>query len=132
MANHNHEIDHWRELLEQYRDNLRIQRQQIATFARGDERLHQLKQIFATEKNIREAKAKLRQLGVEPKHSTVDPSEKFEPFAEHVIKTYPLPIAQACADFNREQELGRKFVALDRLITHLIKYLAAIFIGQDP
>ncbi|MCI0696002.1 ATP-dependent Clp protease ATP-binding subunit [candidate division KSB1 bacterium] len=89
-----------------------------------------LNQIVASEDAIREAKVKLRQLGVEPEPSTIDPPEKFEPFAEHVIKTYPLPIAQACADFNREQELGRKFVALDRLITHLIKYLAAIFIGQ--
>ncbi len=89
-----------------------------------------LNQIVDWENKIREAKAKLRQLGVEPEPSTIDPPEKFEPFAEHVIKTYPLPIAQACADFNREQELGRKFVALDRLITHLIKYLAAIFIGQ--
>jgi len=69
-------------------------------------------------------------LGVESEFSTIDPPEEFESFTEHVIKTYPLPIAQACADFNREQELGRKFVALDRLITHLIKYLAAIFIGQ--
>lgn len=130
MANNNDEIAHWRDLLEQYRVNLRTQRQQQANFARGEERLALLNQIVDGENKIREAKAKLRQLGVEPEPSTIDPSEKFEPFAEHVIKTYPLPIAQACADFNREQELGRKFGALDRLITHLIKYLAAIFIGQ--
>lgn len=130
MANHNNEIAHWRDLLEQYRVNLRTQRKQQANFARGEERLALLNQIVDSENKIRDAKAKLRQLGVEPELSTIDPPEKFEPFAEHVIKTYPLPIAQACADFNREQELGRKFVALDRLITHLIKYLAAIFIGQ--
>jgi len=130
MVNNNDEIAHWRDLLEQYRVNLRTQRKQQANFARGEERLALLNQIVDWENKIRDAKAKLRQLGVEPEPSTIDPAEKFEPFAEHVIKTYPLPIAQACADFNREQELGRKFVALDRLITHLIKYLAAIFIGQ--
>lgn len=130
MANNNHEIAHWRELLEQYRVNLRTQRNQQANFARGEERLALLNQIVDWENKIRDAKSKLRQLGVEPEPSTIDPPEKFDPFAEHVIKTYPLPIAQACADFNREPELGRKFVALDRLVTHLIKYLAAIFIGQ--
>jgi hypothetical protein len=130
MANHNEDKAYLLELLKQHRANLQTLRKQQAIYAEGEKRLSLLNQIFAEENAIREAKAKLRKLGVEPEHSTVDPPEKFEPFAEHLIKTYPLPIAQACADFNREQELGRKFVALDRLITHLIKYLAAIFIGQ--
>jgi len=130
MANHNEDKAHLLELLEQHRANLQALRKQHAIYAEGEKRLSLLNQIFAEEKAIREAKAKLRQLGVEPEPSTIDPPEKFEPFAEHVIKTYPLPIAQACADFNKASEVVQKFVALDRLITHLIKYLAAIFIGQ--
>jgi len=130
MANHNEEIAHWQEILDQQRTNLRILQEQIANFARGEERLDKLNQSVAAKIAIREAKAKLRQLGVEPEPSTIDPPEKFALFAEHVTKSYPLPIAQACADFDRESELGRKFVALDRLVTYLIKYLAAIFIGQ--
>lgn len=51
-------------------------------------------------------------------------------FDESLITQFPNPIAQACADFNRSRESVRQFVALDRLMTYLIKYLAAIFIGQ--
>jgi ATP-dependent Clp protease ATP-binding subunit ClpC len=126
----NKDIEYWHKILEQYRANLRKQRKQQATFAKGDERLALLNQIESSEEEIREAKAKLRELGVEPETSTIDPPEEFELFNELFIKAYPFPIAQACADFNREPELGRRFVILDKLITHLIKYLAAILIGQ--
>ncbi|MCP4346264.1 MAG: AAA domain-containing protein [Desulfobacterales bacterium] len=57
-------------------------------------------------------------------------SESFQPFSDNLVNTYPLPVAQACTEFNQANELGRRFVAFDRLINHLIKYLAAIFIGQ--
>ncbi|MFQ5859614.1 MAG: AAA family ATPase, partial [Anaerolineae bacterium] len=130
MTDHTEEVEHWRKLLEQHRSNLRKQREQQAVYARGEERLALLTQIVASEDAVREAKANLHQLGVDPGSSTIDPPEVFQPFAGHLVKAYPLPIAQACADFNQAQELGRRFVALDRLITHLIKYLAAIFIGQ--
>ena len=63
MVNNNDEIAHWRDLLEQYRVNLRTQRKQQANFARGEERLALLNQIVDWENKIREAKAKLRQLG---------------------------------------------------------------------
>lgn len=124
------DIAHWRDLLEQHRANLRKQRKQQSTYAKGKERLALLNQIEASEEGIREAKARLRELGVEPEPSTIDPPEEFKPFKELFIKNYPFPIAQACSDFNCESELGRRFVILDRIISHIIKYLAAIFIGQ--
>jgi ATP-dependent Clp protease ATP-binding subunit ClpC len=130
MTNHAADIAHWSEMLEEHRENLRLLRKQKVNFGIGDERLDLLKKITAAEDGIREAKAKLRKLGEEPRASAIDPPEKFNPFDSKILKTYPQPIAQACANFNQEHELGRRFVALDRVIVHLIKYLAAIFIGQ--
>lgn len=126
----NKDIKYWQEELEQHRENLHKQRKQQATFAKGEERLAQLNQIDASEGAIRKAKTNLRELGVEPASSPIDPPEEFKPFDEIFIKTYPSPIAQTCRDFNIAPEIMQKFVLLDCLITHLIKYLAAIFIGQ--
>lgn len=124
------DIEYWHKILEQYRANLRKQRKQQATFAKGEERLALLNQIEALEEGIREAKARLRELGVEPEPSTIDPPEEFKPFNDIFIKSYPFPIAWICREFNNAIETVQKFVSLDRLMTNLIKYLAAIFIGQ--
>lgn len=126
----NNDIAFWQEQLKQHRANLQKQKGQQATYELGGQRLALLNQIEASEEAIRESKAKLRDLGKEPEPSTIDPPEKFAPFPDYILKSYPQPIAQACANFNKEQEIGRKFIILDCLITHLIKYLAAIFIGQ--
>jgi ATP-dependent Clp protease ATP-binding subunit ClpC len=126
----NNDITFWQEELEQHRTNLRKQRKQQAIVAKGEERLVLLNQIDASEEAIRKAKTNLRNLGVEPESSPIDPPEEFKPFDELFIKTYPFPIAQTCRDFNIASEIMQKFVLLDCLITHLIKYLAAIFIGQ--
>jgi hypothetical protein len=53
-----------------------------------------------------------------------------QPLDETLIARLPNPIAQACAAFNQAREAVQRFVAFDRLLTYLIKYLAAIFIGQ--
>ncbi len=121
---------YWFDMLEQHRHNLREQRKQNAIYAKGEERLALLNQIIASEEAIRGAKENLRWLGVEPPDLPIDPPEEFGKFVDQVIETYPLPIAQACDAFNQANEMVRRFVALDRLISSLIKYLAAIFIGQ--
>lgn len=52
-------------------------------------------------------------------------------FEKSITEKYPFPIAQACFDFNDETaSIDKKFIAFDRIINHLTKYLAAIFIGQ--
>lgn len=130
MTDRTKDIAHLRDMLEQQRANLRQLRGQEVVYADGEKRLALLNQIFAAEEAIREAKAKLRQLGEEPEAAAIDPPEVFQPFADHIIKQYPQPIAQASANFNQAHELVQRFVALDRLVVHLIKYLAAIFIGQ--
>lgn len=124
------EISYWKKLLKKHRAKLSTQRERQRTLNTVTERLVLLDQIENSEKDIRKAKDKLRKLDVEPEPSTIDPHENFETYPDHIIKTYPVPIAQACSNFNEEQEIGRKFAALDRLITHLVKYLSAIFIGQ--
>ncbi len=129
MSN-NKDITYWQEELKQHRANLSKQRIQQANFPKGEERLALLNQIDASGEAIRKAKTNLRNLGVEPESSPIDPPEEFKPFDEVFIKTYPSPIAQTCRDFNIAPEIMQKFVLLDCLITHLIKYLAAIFIGQ--
>ena len=128
---HHDDVVFLEDQLEQQRQNLRQLRSQQAVFAKGDERLSLLNQILAVEQAIRETKARLRQMGIEPERSMLDPAETFTPFPDHFIKQYPHPLAQACLIFNHEQaDTTKQFIALDKLIVHLIKYLTGIFIGH--
>ena len=63
------------------------------------------------------------------------PRVKIARFDEKVIATFPFPIAQACANFNQEQqvpeqEATRLFVALDVLFIAILKYLTGVFVAQ--
>lgn len=69
------DIAFWQDLLEQHRANLRKQREQQAIFATGEEPLYLLNQIEASLEAIRGAIAKLREMGVEPEPSAIDPSD---------------------------------------------------------
>jgi hypothetical protein len=125
------DITFYKEQLEQYREGLRQLRGQDAVFTDGEKRLHHFHQIKEVEAQIRQAKAQLRQLKVEPTSSRIDPPEQFQPFPELIIKQYPYPLALPCLIFNQEQgNITKQFIALDKLISHLIKYLTGIFIGQ--
>lgn len=131
MSNQQTEIDHARTLLEQHRANLRQLRQHQATYGDGEARLSLLNQIDHELEEIRRAKAILRQLLEEPGQAIGDPPETLVPFAQRLLTEYPEPIAQACAQFNQASNEREEFIALDRLLVHLTKYLAAIFIGQS-
>jgi len=130
MSNPQAEIDHERALLEQHRANLRQLRQQQATYGVGDVRLSLFNQIEHEQAQIRQAKVRLRQLGQTSAPAVGDPPETLAPFAPHFLTEYPEPLAQACAQFNQAANEREQFIALDRLLVHLTKYLAAIFIGQ--
>lgn len=130
MSNPQTEIDHEQSLLEQHRANLRQLRQQQAAYGAGEVRLNLLHQIEQTQDEIRQAKARLRRLGQTPAPAVGDPPETLVPFAPRFLTEYPEPLAQACAQFNQAANEREQFIALDRLLVHLTKYLAAIFIGQ--
>ena len=66
MTNQTQDIAFWKNQLAQQRENLRQLRDQKINYAKGEERLILLNQILAAEQEIREAKAKLRQLGERP------------------------------------------------------------------
>ena len=130
MSTSQTEIDHERALLDQHRANLRQLRQQQAAYGAGEVRLNLLHQIEHTQAEIRQAKARLRRLGQTPAPAVGDPPETLVPFASRFLTEYPEPLAQACAQFNQAANEREQFIALDRLLVHLTKYLAAIFIGQ--
>ena len=130
MFNPQTEIDHEQRLLEQHRTNLRQLRQQQAAYGAGEVRLNLLHQIEHEQAQIRQGKARLRQLGQTPVPAIGDPPETLVPFARRLLIEYPEPIAQACAQFNQAANAREQFIALDRLLVHLTKYLAALFIGQ--
>lgn len=124
------EIDHEQRLLDQHRTNLRHLRQQQVTYGDGEARLNLLNQIEYEQAEIRQAKTRLRRLGQTPAPAVGDPPETLVPFASRFLTEYPEPIAQACVQFNHAANEREQFIALDRLLVHLTKYLAAIFIGQ--
>lgn len=130
MSNKQKDISFLLVLLKEYRENLRIHKGQEVKYGEGDKRLNLSKNIIATEKQIRETKAKLRELGNEPDKDSVDPPEEIPLFDQTIIEEYPLPLASPCQDYNRSTEKTQKFIALDNLLVNLTKYLAAIHIGQ--
>ena len=74
------------------------------------------------------------QQSLEPKAKEL-PRVKVAPFDEKFISTFPFPIAQACANFNQEQEVPgpeatRLFIAMDVLFVAILKYLAGVFVAQ--
>lgn len=71
---------------------------------------------------------------LEPKAEEL-PRVKVESFDEKFITTFPFPIAQACANFNQEQQMPdpeatRLFIALDILFIAVLKYLTGVFVAQ--
>jgi len=129
MTNHEREIQHWRDLLNQHRQNARTLRKQLATFAKGEERLDKLNQLAAEEDDIRRAKAALRGLDELPKQLPGDP-EEVESFPGRFTDEFPCPIAIACHRFNQATGDVERFRRLDDLLQHAVKYLAAIALAQ--
>jgi ATP-dependent Clp protease ATP-binding subunit ClpC len=129
MEDQAQDIQHWQGLLAQHRHNARTLREQLAIFARGDERLHTLNQLAHEEDGIRQAKAALRKLGVIPDHRPGEP-EEVESFPERFTDDFPHPIAVACHRFNRAAGDVERLRRLDDLLEHIVKYLAAIALAQ--
>ena len=130
MSNQQTEIEQARTQLGRHRSNLRKLREQQSIYADGEVRLSLLNQIEQEQEGIRASKKALRQRGETPEQAIGDPPETLLPFAKRLLTEYPEPIAQACAQFNQADNEREQFIALDRLLVHLTKYLAAIFIGQ--
>jgi len=115
---------------EESRQNLQALREQRLKAVKGEKRLQLFEQILDLEEGIRDGEARLNQLGGELESGHADSDTGLATFEEAIVDSYPLPIAQACSQFNQAQESGKQFAAFDRLVTYLVKYLAAIFIGQ--
>lgn len=103
----NEDVTYWRGILEQYRGNLRKLRQQQAVFARGEEPLNLLNQIEASMKTIREAISKLRELGIEPQPSTIDPPDdrtSYQSSREEQTKAAPSGKVPPVPDNNEDSK----------------------------
>jgi ATP-dependent Clp protease ATP-binding subunit ClpC len=124
------DVAHLKALLDEHRASARTLEEQRAKFGSGEEPLELLTKISNVANDIRRTKTRLRALGVEVKWSTFDPPVDVEPFPAVVLSAYPLPIASSASQFNSATDDTRRFMALDRVAVDVIKYLAALFIGQ--